>query len=277
MHSDAFFRRGATHDVCQDYALAGEVNGRAFGIVSDGCSSSEHTDFGARFLAFGAREALRQSPASRFCAEAVLPLACASVGKMVPMGCLDATLGLVYADECRFRVWLSGDGVVVARRRDGEYWVLQVEFSGNAPGYLSYLLDGRRFHALTQEHGPGGIRQVLSATLSQAFKETATAQWKAEPLTPSPQSFWLDLPCPTDLYDLVMVLSDGALSFQRKADSGHLEAVPLNEVLSHVLAFKGMSGRFVARRCKRFLERYCQEHGWSHGDDFGVAAVYAGG
>lgn len=276
MHADSYFRRGTTHDVCQDYALSGEVNGRPFGIVADGCSSSPHTDFGARFLAFGAREALRQSFGA-FRYEAVLPLACAAVGHMVPMACLDATLGIVYGTETHIHVWLSGDGVIVARRKDGSYWVTVVEFSGNAPGYLSYQLNGNRFQALTGEGGPGGIRQIDDVVLSSHFTETDRKRLGEKRLSSDPRSYWTHRVYPAELFDLAAVMTDGASSFQCPSEHGGLEVVPLNEVLSHVLAYKGMVGRFAARRLNRFLGRHCRDQGWSHGDDFAFAAVYAGG
>jgi hypothetical protein len=287
MYADSYFALGSTHDVCQDYALAGVaddrvidgrvVDDRPIGIAADGCSSSPHTDFGARFLAFGAREALRRSARGAFASGAVLPLACTLAGGMLPMRCLDATLGVVYGDAvpARIHAWLSGDGIIVARLRDGSgYPVTRVEFSGNAPGYLSYQLSSARFQELAD--GPGATRRVDELLLDPSFAELE-AMWGDEQLSEQdPRSFWLYRGYEASKYDLVMVLTDGAQSFQRRV-GGALEPVPLHDVLREVLAFKGMKGRFVARRLKRFLGRYCAEHGWSHADDFAVAAVYAGG
>ncbi|MBC8139363.1 MAG: protein phosphatase 2C domain-containing protein, partial [Fibrella sp.] len=49
--SDAAFAIGKTHKVCQDYALTGDAHATIPTVwLSDGCSSSPHTDIGARLL-----------------------------------------------------------------------------------------------------------------------------------------------------------------------------------------------------------------------------------
>jgi hypothetical protein len=276
MHADSYFALGSTHDVCQDYALAGDAHGYAFGVVADGCSSSPHTDFGARLLAYGAQSVMLAYP-SRLHRLGILPLACTSLGHLVPSRCLDATLMAVYDADGFISAHVAGDGVVVARRLDGTHEVHEIEFSGNAPAYLSYQLDGSRLAALIGEDGPGGVREVTSSALAADFTQTEQ-EWINDGAIDGddPNSYWWWLPFSVEEYDLVAVMTDGAQSFQRRA-GGALEPVPLNEVLREVLAFKGMKGRFVARRLKRFLGRYCAEHGWSHADDFAVAAIYAGG
>ena len=59
MNADSTFTIGSSHQVCQDYAVAGLRNDRglasqrnrlAYAVVSDGCSSSIDSDFGSRLL-----------------------------------------------------------------------------------------------------------------------------------------------------------------------------------------------------------------------------------
>ena len=60
--ADAHFSIGKTHRVCEDYARAGLLpDGRAFAIVSDGCSSSPDTDFGSRLMTIAAQERMMLS------------------------------------------------------------------------------------------------------------------------------------------------------------------------------------------------------------------------
>ena len=59
MNADAYFTIGKEHVqkdpfVCQDYAA---VVGPGRVVLSDGCSSSRHTDFGARLLCDGLHDA----------------------------------------------------------------------------------------------------------------------------------------------------------------------------------------------------------------------------
>jgi len=50
MNDDSIFTIGKTHRICQDYAHTGNKNGMFYAILSDGCSSSEHTDLGSRIM-----------------------------------------------------------------------------------------------------------------------------------------------------------------------------------------------------------------------------------
>lgn len=267
---DSFFTRGSSHSICQDYTLADGVGERQIVAVSDGCSGSPHTDFGARYLCLGAGEALRLSPTGGFSQDAVLPLACTLLGKILPVECLDATLLVAYPTPEHTFVLVSGDGVVAARDREGLLHVWEVEYPNNAPLYLSYLLNQRRL-----SHLPGVNRQVTKYRLDLQTQEIKDCGTWYEDVTPSdPHSFWRIFNLPQQRYDLVCLFSDGIQSFQRKTERGGKEAVPVPEVLQQVMAFKGTRGEFVTRRCRRFFGRFCMNHGWSHYDDFSMGAIY---
>ena len=78
------------------------------------------------------------------------------------------------------------------------------------------------------------------------------------------------------MFDLVLVLSDGASSFHRPVgDRGATESVPVSEVAAEMLAVKNYGGEFITRRAKRFLKD-AYARGWYHDDDFSVAAIYMG-
>ena len=91
-----------------------------------------------------------------------------------------------------------------------------------------------------------------------------------------PHKFLLDVA----VYDLVAVMSDGVMSFQRPitndlGTSRHFEDVPTADVVSSLMAVKSSKGKFIARRCKRFLKE-CAKKGWHHNDDLSMAALYIG-
>lgn len=248
MNTDAFFAIGATHVVCQDYATAGE----GFVVLSDGCSSSAHTDFGARLLC---RTAVLHGLDGAVAAAAPL-LECLGL----PTEALDATLLFARAEEGGVRVFVAGDGVVVARRRDGgEHYVFVSSFPSGAPFYLSYKLSPSRTARYLTEFG--GEQVVGNSALRIAERHTA----------PPIVEVWLA----AEEYDLVLLMSDGALSFRRPAVGGGSTAVPLDEVIAGMLALKGMAGQFMTRRAKRFL-RDTTALGWYHDDDFSVAALHIG-
>ena len=60
MISDSYFEIGNTHMVCQDYALNGSSpdNRLHYSIVSDGCSSSKHSEIGAQILCHVAQDCI---------------------------------------------------------------------------------------------------------------------------------------------------------------------------------------------------------------------------
>lgn len=272
-HADAHFAIGKTHKVCEDYALAGATSsGRAYAIVCDGCSSSPDTDFGARLLARAAASQIN-SLGDSFDPERAAWLADGwrSSLNLHPTA-LDATLMVVLQkDDGLVRAIVVGDGVVAARRRDtGQYDYWAVRYPSGAPGYLTYLLDPERKKAFMDQ--TKGMRAI-------------EVSWGSPdaPDQPPPTAFGWDegdngpvwtLDRDPTVYDLIVVMSDGAESFQRLSDTGRLKPVPLREVLDQVMSVKGGTGEFLTRRLNRFLTKFCPQNGWQHYDDFAVAGLF---
>lgn len=281
-NSDAFFAIGRTHMVCQDYACAGkDVEGLPYAALCDGCSTSPDSDFGARLLAAAATHRLHSLPVHESVEgheHEILERADQAAGVLgLPRHCLDATLLTArYATneegEPGVRVSLRGDGVVAVRLRDGRFHFYQVEHRRGAPFYLSYDLEPRRRAAYRDEFG------------DEAFCRLYTSTWAVRP-----RDGWI--PEATAIfsgraddwffhaaeYDLVVLMSDGVSSFQRAVGtetSISLESVPVELVVAQVVAVKGTVGRFLQRRCHKFLTKYCEDNGWRHTDDFSAAAIW---
>lgn len=251
--ADVHFAIGKTHDVCQDYGLADDSGETAYAIVCDGCSASKDTDIGARLLA---RAALHIDP---LFPEWFLSRADTfRVALGLPLETLDATLLQVRATDLGdavVTVW--GDGVVVARRRDGtgyDHWVLS--FNNNAPEYLSYRLDPDRFAAYKK--AGCGVLSIDSSIPGSILGH--------------PKGVHFYGVFHRDEYDVVLVMSDGAESFQRR-EGTRLVPVPLTDVLDQVLDFKVLTHAFLRRRLGRFLGRFCPDNGWQHYDDFTVGGL----
>lgn len=267
MHADYFFRMGATHAVCQDYAAAGQADGVTYAMLSDGCSGSPtdepgspFTDFGARFLVRAARRHLQLMCSDTFPSLVIHEAAAMARQAMLPRQSLDATLLVATrAPGAGVQVFQAGDGIVAARRRSGDFEFSAIEFSKGIPLYLSYLLSGEaraRFDAEEQ-----------SMTIETGGPGRAEFLWPQAPAVSRLLTF------DAAIYDLVLLLSDGAQSFVERDG----RAVPLPTVLAQVFDFKNLTGQFLARRCGRFLSSYCAEQGWRHADDFSVAGIYLGG
>lgn len=265
MNADAYFTIGKTHEVCEDYTLAG----KDFAVLSDGCSGSPRTDFGARFLALATEHWLKYEDKTageiRDLPKNALRIAHSMVKvASLPSECLDATLAYIFADELYANVFLAGDGVIAARRRSGGVEIYCVDYISGAPAYLNYTNND--------------VRKKLYFDQDQGFDTTIYLPDKDVQITHDTgldsHQFIFDL----ERYDLVAVMSDGAMSFQRAivnnlGTSRHFENVPVKDVVEELMAVKSPAGKFIARRCKRFLKD-CVKKGWHHNDDLSMAALY---
>lgn len=277
MQADSFFTIGSSHHVCEDYALSGDVDGRPFAVLSDGCSGSKHTDFGSRFLCLASRDALAVSAPGRFHRDSVLPIACSMVGKSLPWSCLDATAAVVYHDNVHLKAQVVGDGVVVVRHRDGSFRIHRISYSGGAPGYLTYLLDNNRYQqfAAGVAGAPGATRTVITTWWDSSFEgQLHEPAQDTSKVAAVPSDFWKRFCYPRQDFDLVAVFSDGVQTFECTTDLRGHAPVPLVTALQQLLDFKSMKGRFVTRRCRKFFRKFCVENAWSHHDDFAMAAIY---
>lgn len=275
MNSDSYFRIGHTHQICEDYALSGGTEERAFAVMSDGCSGSPRTDFGARFLALAMEQLLSNEQMSE-----------EDIGQMHLIGltlarvmsttsglgnnCLDATLGYVFTDDSFFRTFLSGDGAIAALKKNGEKWAAIVEYPSGAPPYLSYGLDEDR------------AQYYLKETKDCPFT-ISVCEWEDVMNVTKTTKDDKGMNChafafPREEYELVMVMSDGIGSFQRPMNSEttrYFEPADPVYIINELLAVKSYKGDFMKRRYKRVIKNLCTKSGWKHLDDISVAAVHA--
>lgn len=280
MHSDSYFCVGASHNVCQDYAASGTTkNGKAFAIVSDGCSGSPNTDFGSRFLTKSMQWALDFIAVDSriFTAASALSQQMASSCNMND-SCLDATLLFAVEHERDGRqgvlAMAAGDGVIVARRRGQSlYDTHLIDFFAGYPAYPSYMGDLPRMQEYIK-HTEGGLASIrvtngedgTTNQIRHSFYSVDTDPWF------TPYEVFFD----AEKYDVVMLLTDGASSFQAvesSATSRRLAPVLPDAVLKELTDFKNLKGEFVVRRAKKFLTKTCSDNHWAHHDDLSVAAV----
>lgn len=287
MNANSFFAMGRQHTVCQDYALTTELEiggmrlsdlfegaPSLLAVLADGCSSSPHTDFGSRFLVrslvqvflcrrvepneYATKEGCHK--AEQYALQIAL-MANENLG--LPIEALDATLLYAYPVEDEIKVVVHGDGVVAARHRNGSISHFVFECPKGAPDYLSYGLDDAR---------EATYRRLIGAP--KTCKLYCDGVFQLEDSLPVLEG--VELWFPRSEYDLIVLMSDGARSFQRKQGTV-LVSVPEWEVVQQVMSVRNFSGEFMARRIRNgFLGKFCVENGWQHYDDFAVAAIYTG-
>lgn len=283
MNSDSAFVIGATHQVCEDYAVAGgrprrgdsdtHSPGEPYVIVSDGCSSSPDTDTGARLLVKAAERLILDAgrPPAGELRDVYEEAARVALGQAemigLPPQAVDATLLTIHLAGGSAVAACYGDGVVALRKRGGQAEVYSISYPAGYPLYPAYAHQRERLQSFKGLCGNtkevrryvmrgGGPLELVDCTSSDARLEVFTA--------------------PPGEYELAAVLTDGAHSFSAAFQTDiakRVEAVPLGEVLAALLCFKSTGGAFVARRLKRFAGD-CRTRGWRHADDLAVGAVH---
>ncbi|TDI48201.1 MAG: hypothetical protein E2P02_01580 [Acidobacteria bacterium] len=265
--SDACYFIGASHTVCEDYALAGELDdGRPFAIVADGCSSSAGTDVGARILARIARHSLELNDGQLDMAWVIRrAAACATLLNLGPTA-LDATLMVATMDGGQAKVLVAGDGAVAARRCDGSVETWELDCDG-APGYPSYALHPARLQAYLDQ---AGARTVVHRLGGYPLDRSESRLRPPEPHSWSTgdEHFLWSLELDPGRYDSVVLLSDGATSFTDAKG----QAVSLQVIAEEVLAVRSGCGAYLLRRVRRFLKG-AAKRGFRHHDDLAAAGL----
>jgi len=282
-NADAFFAQGKTHPVCEDYAVARAPkdgnDALTYAIVCDGCSSSPSTDVGARLLAHSAAlhmgwlHTIEPRFADR--EKMIIDAAANAANEIdVDMRCLDSTLLAAYRsmDEDGnkgVRVSLRGDGVIVARSRThGTWYMFVIEHEHNAPRYLSYDLQSDRLSGYMAKFGDRARVRIYNEGIGWTSEEGIEFNGHHD-----------DWFFPAYDHDLVIVMSDGVMDFQRLVRTGTskmLDRVPTELVVEQLLKIKGTTGAFLQRRCHKFISKYCALNEWQHSDDFSAAAIWMG-
>ena len=152
IQTDTFLKIGKTHQECEDYIVSG-WNPHQHVILSDGCSSSKQTEMGARILCHLAKQYItyrRQDYRYPFLdydemGNWIIHNAGLTARQLgLKTSCLDATLIIAYVHDDRVHIYMYGDGVVVIQRNDGQIAMMEIEYTKNAPNYLSYRIDPER-------------------------------------------------------------------------------------------------------------------------------------
>lgn len=251
--TDDFLKIGSTHRICQDYVLSG-TEPFPFCILSDGCSSSAHTDVGARMLSWHSKRYLiemqDQIDAIQYddMGKWIIEQAAESADKLgINPQSLDATLILAYAVNHNVHVYVYGDGCILLKDTAGNGTCRRVRFSRSVPYYLSYELNPERKQAYRQLN-------LTKAVDSQTVSPDAPVYFKFS----------------TKHYPLVIIASDGMDSFIDQAGTSH----GIEKLLPDLTGFKTMQGAFVKRRFKRAI-RDMEKNGLQHYDDISAGAFYS--
>lgn len=276
MNTDSIFCIGKTHKICQDYT-ASEVlsphseDSTAYAVVSDGCSSSPDTDFGARILTRVCAETLSNFRELDY-KTLITKASDMSTSLNLNSRALDATLLCVdfdgfYGD---YIIHMFGDGTAVKLRKDGVIEVINIEYISGAPFYLNYFCNKERKNSFIEKFGLKKIITKFSIYPNGLVFESSSKEDNDETYFTENNS--------SENYKAVGVLSDGISSFYELVNTGTSkiqQPVALENVLSMLLDFKGFQGEFVQRRMQKF-NKDCEKLNWNHADDLSLSMIYFG-
>lgn len=276
MASDSFFTQGSAHRVCQDYA----THGPGYAVLSDGCSSAPHSDFGARLLTRAAVETMDRGIdfGSNVFYHRIMGLAlgyCQALN--LPLDCLFATLSIVRQKENKIQVTMRGDGSVAVKQRNGKIYVCTLDFPqtkyGSAPYFLRYDLNLADKDEYKKQVGHQYI--MFEYVLDPQTGASVQTEHVCEIDFERADMFRMEF----DIADVeaVGVMSDGVGNFMMPNDTATTKQtakVPNWKIISEVMGFKGYVGEFVQRRCKMAFKQF-DKSCWKPFDDFSIAVVSA--
>jgi len=252
---DHFFTIGKTHKVCEDYALSGSEP-FLYLIVADGCSSSPHTDIGARILAHIAKDILitcNRDIDYKGLGLLTIKLARQTISSLgLPYSCLDSTLLVAFEKGNCWTAFLYGDGSIIYKQENSYPHMSSTSYSSNMPYYLSYWSDLARKE----------VYKKANVLLKLSHKNLDGGDCQSYQLNYDFEHQRIYEDC-----SLLILCTDGIESFTSTMDSSYQYPVA-----SSLVNIKTTKGEFIKRRAGRMLKNLSNDHNVYPMDDFSVAA-----
>ncbi len=277
MHVDSCITTGYLHEIdgksCQDYALAGLLDGGAYATVSDGCSTGGRTDVGARVVALATAGAIEDcwrmggslyDPAGiaaitgrqyQTIAETMTSLRC-SVDDMLATSafiCLSGEGGFVH---------FQGDGVVAWQLTSGYLVMAQLSWVNEMPFYPIYGVVDKAV-GFTQAHGGDLTAVRLTSEWWSLAPNGRYRRLQNIPFSLEQGSRGIVLSLPSQDLRCAAVFTDGI---------AQIENLDWKDAVSQMMAFKTTAGSFAKRRLIRMV-RDSHEFGRGPIDDLAGAII----
>lgn len=235
---DGFLRIGK-HDICEDYILYG-IDPFPYVILSDGCSTSKHTDIGSRILCHVALNVLKQHifNITEF-GDQVIEKSKNIVNQLlIKDECLNATLMIMFQIKDIIKIFVYGDGNIIYELNDSEKKNININitFENNAPYYLSYWNDkSKRDDYFGKFEG----RKTISNSMFTLVNKDC-----------------YEISFDVDSIRKIFIASDGIETIVSKSG----EKKPLDEIIPILTNFKSINGEFIKRRIIRALKDLQKEN-----------------
>ena len=266
MNSDHHFWIGTKHKVCEDYALSSSQDNLQVAVVCDGCSSSIDTDIGSRLIARAALQHIDKIEDPSFGKVVISAANIQARALGLPFYSLNVTLLVAVAYDNKYTARCYGDGAIAIIKKDGTVSVNEYVYPSGAPRYLTYSLDSNMHKAFIEQFGEKHFINKYDLSFGSIGMELR------EEMDDDTDPFTIGI---CNNIKAIILMSDGFGSFYQFVDSStsrNMIEIPNREVYEKALGFKGLQGKFVERRAKKFILD-CEKMGWMNGDDCSMAAI----
>jgi hypothetical protein len=247
MITDAVFKIGASHRVCQDYALAKPDSVH----LSDGCSSGRNTDIGSRFLTW----LLAHNPSYADSTEegnSVIQ----SYG--ITLGLTRDDLVATYLEAREHTALILGDGYIF-QHVNNCLRLYEYKYTSNAPFYLAYKI----FNDMDkwEQQFPDNKCELTEYVFDD--KLNLVEKYDTENTFQEGTFKLIEKDC-----KYYGIASDGLSSFQ----DSNKNPIGLDKVVPILFNFKNLNPGFLQRRVQ-MAEKEFAKLGWSHYDDLSMGVI----
>ncbi len=286
MHTDSYFVIGkdhvSKHTPCQDHARSIERDDVRLIVVSDGCSTGRFTDIGARIITCATTVAfnllLDTNDKDTLCNETIPQSMLKSIKVLAEAN--KNMMGLITKDmfaTCAYAIvtpnegfiHVVGDGCVILKYIDGTIISYVYEWQDNRPYYLMYSGEDLGSFIANHRKNDKGTESLMIKKISIDPDGNTTTDITCVPIDKVFEGHVIPLTKEmiTDKLESITICSDGITDFKQDKI-----AVPVEEVIQKVVAFKTAKGDLVKRRLTRILLDYVKQNVFP-ADDVAVATI----
>jgi hypothetical protein len=247
IHTDTFIEIGSQHKICEDYILSGEN----YIVLADGCSGSDDSEIGARFLCHMTKQFIKVHGLKMMDTDFANKLGtwviynAENLARQLGLKktALDATLIIGYLKYNMLNICMFGDGYVVVENLGLPIKILSIDYKAGTksmPFYLRYLIDDKGH----QMYHDMKVRKTLIET-TVAANGTVKRKEVDETAYDQPNIYIMS----ANITKSISICSDGLGTFLKpQPDSDGNKIMRVEDVVPDIFDFKNPRGVFLQRQ-----------------------------